>query len=70
MEEFVRTKKIHRAAPAGAVFVLCLLGALSTDIHPYPTQSEIVKRAGDMYRRTTLTPSIAKLLKKYLEWRR
>jgi pyruvate/2-oxoglutarate dehydrogenase complex dihydrolipoamide dehydrogenase (E3) component len=46
------------------------LGALASDIHPYPTQSEIIKRAGDMYRRTLLTPTMAKMLKKFLEWRR
>ncbi len=46
------------------------LGSLAADLHPYPTLSEIFKRAGDGYRRTLLTPTIAKFLKKLLKWRR
>jgi pyruvate/2-oxoglutarate dehydrogenase complex dihydrolipoamide dehydrogenase (E3) component len=46
------------------------LGSLASDIHPYPTQAEIIKRAGDQYRSTLLTPSIMKLLKRFLAWRR
>ena len=46
------------------------LGSLASDIHPYPTQSEIVKRAGDAYRKTMLTPQIASLLNRILTWRR
>jgi pyruvate/2-oxoglutarate dehydrogenase complex dihydrolipoamide dehydrogenase (E3) component len=46
------------------------LGSLGSDIHPYPTQSEIIKKCGDAYRRTMLTPTISKFLKRLLEWRR
>jgi pyruvate/2-oxoglutarate dehydrogenase complex dihydrolipoamide dehydrogenase (E3) component len=46
------------------------LGALASDIHPYPTQSEIIRRAGDLYRRTLLTPTVAGILRKFLKWRR
>lgn len=46
------------------------LGSLASDIHPYPTQAEIIKRAGDQYRSKLLTPTIMKLLKRYLAWRR
>ena len=46
------------------------LGSLAADVHPYPTQAEIIKKAGDQFRSTLLTPSIAKFLKKLLEWRR
>lgn len=46
------------------------LSALATDIHPYPTQTEIIKRAGDVYRSKLLTPSMMKMLKKFLAWRR
>ena len=46
------------------------LGSLASDIHPYPTQSEIFKRAGDQYRRTLLTPTVSAVLKKFLRWRR
>lgn len=46
------------------------LGSLAADLHPYPTLSEIFSRAGDGYRKTLLTPTIAKFLKKLLKWRR
>ncbi len=46
------------------------LSHLANAIHPYPTQSEMLKRCGDLYRRTMLTPSVAKLLQKVLKWRR
>jgi pyruvate/2-oxoglutarate dehydrogenase complex dihydrolipoamide dehydrogenase (E3) component len=46
------------------------LGSLASDVHPYPTRSEMIKRAGDAYRRTLLTPSILSFLKKLMEWRR
>ena len=32
------------------------LRKLSTVIHPYPTQAEIIKKAGDVYKRSRLTP--------------
>ena len=46
------------------------LSKLASDIHPYPTQSEIIKKCGDLYRRTLLTPATARLLSKFLKWRR
>jgi pyruvate/2-oxoglutarate dehydrogenase complex dihydrolipoamide dehydrogenase (E3) component len=46
------------------------LGALASDIHPYPTYSEIIKRAADHYHSRLLTPSILRFLKRYLSWRR
>ena len=46
------------------------LSSLASDIHPYPTESEIIKHAGDLYRRSFVTPSMAKFLSKLLEWRR
>ncbi|RPH95260.1 mercuric reductase [candidate division KSB1 bacterium] len=46
------------------------LGSLSSDIHPYPTVAEIIKRAGDQFRHTLVTPFMARLLKKFLAWRR
>ncbi|MBU1920645.1 mercuric reductase [bacterium] len=46
------------------------LGSLASDIHPYPTQSEIIKKCGDTYRQTMLTPTVEKFLKKLLKWRR
>jgi pyruvate/2-oxoglutarate dehydrogenase complex dihydrolipoamide dehydrogenase (E3) component len=39
------------------------LNALSTVIHPYPTQAEAIKKAADAYRRTLLTPRTQTFLK-------
>lgn len=46
------------------------LGTLSSVIHPYPTVADAIRRAGDLYNRTRLTPGKAKLLSKVLSWRR
>ncbi len=46
------------------------LGALSKVIQPYPTQAEVVRKTGDLYNRTRLTPRIAKLMSAWLRWRR
>ncbi|MCB9357688.1 MAG: mercuric reductase [Calditrichaeota bacterium] len=46
------------------------LNSLASAIHPYPTQSEMIKKCGDMYRRTMLTPTVAKMLNTILKWRR
>lgn len=39
------------------------LGKIASVIHPYPTQTEIIRKIGDMYNRTKLTPFVAKILK-------
>ncbi|MEP7338180.1 MAG: mercuric reductase [Acidobacteriota bacterium] len=46
------------------------LSALSTTIHPYPTQAEVLRRLGDSYNRTRLSPAVSKLFKKWFAWRR
>jgi pyruvate/2-oxoglutarate dehydrogenase complex dihydrolipoamide dehydrogenase (E3) component len=46
------------------------LGRLGSVIHPYPTQSDAVRRASLMYARTRLTPRAAALMKAILSWRR
>jgi pyruvate/2-oxoglutarate dehydrogenase complex dihydrolipoamide dehydrogenase (E3) component len=46
------------------------LGALAGVIHPYPTQSEAIKQAGDAFNRTRLTPFVKKLFTRWLEWTR
>jgi len=46
------------------------LGAVASSIHPYPTQAEAVRRVGDAYNRTKLTPTVAKLFKGWLAWQR
>jgi len=46
------------------------LDSLSGIIHPYPTHSEIMKKAADAYRRQKLTPTVAQLFRKFLAFRR
>jgi pyruvate/2-oxoglutarate dehydrogenase complex dihydrolipoamide dehydrogenase (E3) component len=46
------------------------LGALSGTIHCYPTQIEVLKRIGDSYLRSRLSPWLASLLRRWLAWRR
>lgn len=46
------------------------LGGLAGVIHPYPTQADAIRRAGDAYNRTRLTPLVAKLMGKWLSWTR
>ncbi len=46
------------------------LGKISKTIHPYPTQAEVIKKAGDAYNRTRLTPFVKALFQKWLAWTR
>ena len=46
------------------------LGTLAAVIHPYPTQAEAIRQAGDLYNRTRLTPRVKRWLARYLAWRR
>ena len=46
------------------------LGAIAKSIHPYPTQAEAVRKVGDLYNRTRLTPVVKRLMHAILAWRR
>ena len=46
------------------------LAELSAVIHPYPTVADAVRRAGDLFNRTRLTPGRARLLRWFLARRR
>jgi pyruvate/2-oxoglutarate dehydrogenase complex dihydrolipoamide dehydrogenase (E3) component/uncharacterized membrane protein YdjX (TVP38/TMEM64 family) len=46
------------------------IGILSSTIHPYPTQVEVLHKIGDAYMRTKLTPRVKKVFEKWLAWRR
>ena len=46
------------------------LATIAGVIHPYPTQAEVIKKLGDDYKRTKLTPGVKKLFTKLLAWRR
>jgi pyruvate/2-oxoglutarate dehydrogenase complex dihydrolipoamide dehydrogenase (E3) component/uncharacterized membrane protein YdjX (TVP38/TMEM64 family) len=46
------------------------LDALSLTIHSYPTQAEALRKIGDAYMKTKLTPTVKKLFARWLAWRR
>ncbi len=46
------------------------LGRLSSVIHPYPTRADAIRRTGDAYNRTRLTPFVSKLFKTIIRLRR
>jgi hypothetical protein len=46
------------------------VGVLSSTVHPYPTQAEVLHKIGDAYMRTKLTPLVKKLFARWLAWRR
>jgi pyruvate/2-oxoglutarate dehydrogenase complex dihydrolipoamide dehydrogenase (E3) component len=46
------------------------LADLARTIHPYPTQAEALKRAGDAHLRTRLTPRLRGFLTRLMRWRR
>jgi len=46
------------------------LGRLASVIHPYPTQAEAIRQAGDMFNRTRLTPRVKRLFAAWLRWTR
>jgi pyruvate/2-oxoglutarate dehydrogenase complex dihydrolipoamide dehydrogenase (E3) component len=45
------------------------LADLARTIHPYPTQAEALKKLGDAFLRTRLTPRLRSVLRKVLQWR-
>ena len=46
------------------------LGKIANSIHPYPTQAEAIRKVGDLYNRTRLTPRLKSLFEKWLAWSR
>ncbi len=44
------------------------LSSLAKTIHPYPTQSEIIKRLADQSQRRRLTPFVKRLLERWFAW--
>jgi pyruvate/2-oxoglutarate dehydrogenase complex dihydrolipoamide dehydrogenase (E3) component len=46
------------------------LRTLAATIHPYPTQAEAIRRIGDLYNRTRLTPAIRGIISRWLTWAR
>lgn len=46
------------------------LKKIGSSIHPYPTQAEAIRKVGDLFNRTRLTPFVKKLFRKWLTWTR
>ena len=46
------------------------LGKIAATIHPYPTQAEAIRKIGDQYNRTKLTPLVKNLFDRWLDWTR
>jgi pyruvate/2-oxoglutarate dehydrogenase complex dihydrolipoamide dehydrogenase (E3) component len=46
------------------------MSALADVIHPYPTQAEAIRKTGDAWNRTRLTPLVARMFKAWLAIRR
>lgn len=46
------------------------LKKIGSTIHPYPTQAEAIRKLGDLYNRTRLTPTVAGAMKKWLRFTR
>jgi pyruvate/2-oxoglutarate dehydrogenase complex dihydrolipoamide dehydrogenase (E3) component len=46
------------------------LGMLADVIHPYPTQAEAIRKIGDAYNRTRLTPFVKRIFEKWFAWTR
>ena len=44
------------------------LSKIGSTIHPYPTQAEAIRKLGDQFNRTRLTPFVKSLFKKWLAW--
>jgi pyruvate/2-oxoglutarate dehydrogenase complex dihydrolipoamide dehydrogenase (E3) component len=46
------------------------LGKIANVIHPYPTQAEAIRKVGDLYNKTRLTPTVKNLFQRWLSWTR
>jgi hypothetical protein len=46
------------------------LKEIAGTIHPYPTQADAIRKAGDIYNRTRLTPLVKSVMNRWLWWQR
>jgi pyruvate/2-oxoglutarate dehydrogenase complex dihydrolipoamide dehydrogenase (E3) component len=46
------------------------LKGIGSTIHPYPTQGEAIRKLGDQFNRTRLTPKVASAMRNWLSWTR
>jgi pyruvate/2-oxoglutarate dehydrogenase complex dihydrolipoamide dehydrogenase (E3) component len=45
------------------------LGGVATVVHPYPTTADAIRKIGDQYNKSRLTPGVKKWMQRYLAWR-
>ncbi|MFP6582016.1 MAG: mercuric reductase [Candidatus Hydrogenedentota bacterium] len=45
------------------------LGAIANTIHPYPTQAEAIRKVGDQYNKTRLTPRVKRWMHRWMAFR-
>lgn len=65
----------HNAGDMISEFTLAMthglgLSKIGSTIHPYPTQAEAIRKLGDQYSRTRLTPFVQSLFRRWLSWTR
>lgn len=46
------------------------LAKIASTIHPYPTRADAIRKLGDQYNKTRLTPFVQKMFKRWLSWTR
>jgi pyruvate/2-oxoglutarate dehydrogenase complex dihydrolipoamide dehydrogenase (E3) component len=46
------------------------LKTIANIIHPYPTQADAIKKIGDQYNRSRLTPAVKRFFTTWMSWRR
>ena len=46
------------------------LSKIGSTIHPYPTQADAIRKLGDQFNRTRLTPFVQRMFTKWLAWTR
>jgi len=46
------------------------LKRIGSTIHPYPTVADAIRKLGDQYNRTRLTPAVKSLMQRWLQWTR
>jgi pyruvate/2-oxoglutarate dehydrogenase complex dihydrolipoamide dehydrogenase (E3) component len=44
------------------------LGKVAKAIHPYPTQADAIRKVGDQFNRTRLTPRVRSIFQKWFSW--
>jgi pyruvate/2-oxoglutarate dehydrogenase complex dihydrolipoamide dehydrogenase (E3) component len=45
------------------------LGGIANVIHPYPTMADAIRKIGDQYNKTRLSPRVKEWMRRYLAWR-